>query len=64
MKCESKFDYGDRCYIDHDESVVGVVTSFQFRMSRVEAVVELSWMHNGDAKSGWFEEWRLVKVEN
>lgn len=48
--------------MDGDSSIKGTVTGFQFRTTR-DPIVEVSWFHNGDAKTGWFEEWRL-SLEN
>lgn len=57
----SKFALQQRVSIDTDEAIIGTVTGIAFRVTR-DPTIEVSWMHNGDAKSAWFEEWRLVEV--
>lgn len=52
----------DKVIIDGDTSIKGVVTGFQFRLTRAP-VVEVSYFHNGEAKAVWIEEWRLDPVE-
>lgn len=56
---ESKFDYGNRVYLDGDTSITAIVISFQFRTTAVGPAVECSWVHNGEIKTAWLEEWRL-----
>lgn len=56
------WDFGQKVNIDDDQSIVGTVTGFCFRVTR-DPTVEVSWFHNGDAKTGWFEEWRLSRSE-
>jgi len=57
----SEFALGDRVYIDKDGSLIGVVTAVQFRTT--VSTVEVSYIHNGDAKTVWVEAWRCEKVE-
>ena len=59
MTFQSEWAFRDRVWIDGEGSIVGFVTGILFRETR-DPVVEVSWMHNGDAKVAWFEEWRLV----
>lgn len=59
----SRFAIRDRVYMDGCRSVAGVVTGFTFRDTRTP-VVEVGWFVNGDAKSTWFEEWRLAPCED
>ncbi len=61
MDGHSRFGYGDRVIIDDDSSLVGRVTGFFFRGPLI--FVEVSWVHNGDARSQNIEEWRLEKAE-
>jgi hypothetical protein len=61
MTLQSRWNFRDRVWLDGDESIIGIVTAFQFRETR-NPIVEVSWMHNGDAKAAWFEEWRLRAV--
>lgn len=63
MKFASIWSFRDRVLIDGDTSIVGLVTAFQFRGDRGEPIVEVSWVHNGDVKTAWFEEWRLKLEE-
>lgn len=68
----SKFEPFDRVTIDRDASLVGTVTAFNFRPNPRDDergdgrscvhLVEVSYVHNGDLKSGWVEETRLTKV--
>ena len=62
MQFTSIWTFRDRVYLDGDQSIIGMVTGFQFRGDR-EPIVEVSWVHNGDAKIAWFEEWRLKKAD-
>ncbi|RAI42648.1 hypothetical protein [Rhodoplanes roseus] len=59
MQFESRFALFQRVTIDGDVSIVGTVTALCFRGTR-QTVAEVSWFHNGDAKTGWFEEERLA----
>lgn len=58
MKLEGHFDFRDIVTIDGDRSLFGSITGVQFRTTR-EPLYEVSYMHNGDAKTSWIEEWRL-----
>lgn len=62
MKAVHALDFNDRVSIDGDLSLIGCVTSFQFRASGYISV-EVSYVHNGDSKAAWIEDWRLTKVE-
>ena len=62
MTFESAWTMGDHVNVDSDKSIIGVVTGFNFRRTQ-DPTVEVSWFHNGDAKTAWFEEWRLDRVE-
>jgi len=62
MKFESTWAFRDLVHLDGDTSITGVVTGFQFRGAR-DPIIEVSWVHNGDAKAAWFEEWRLSVVK-
>jgi hypothetical protein len=61
----SQFAPRDRAVIDGDESLIGTVTAFQFRPSSDRSgnnvMVEVSYVHNGEAKVAWVEEDRLTK---
>lgn len=59
MQFESRFKFDDRVTIDGDDSIVGTITGFCFRTTR-SPTAEVSWFHNGDAKTGWIEESRLT----
>jgi hypothetical protein len=61
MDGHSRFDYADRVIIDGDDSLVGRVTGFFFRGP--VTLIEVSWIHNGDARFQNIEEWRLEKKE-
>jgi hypothetical protein len=52
--------------IDGDRSLIGVVTSFQFRPGTrggMNAMVEVSFVHNGDSRAAWIEETRLTRID-
>jgi len=49
---------GERVVIDGDRSLVATATGFQFRLERAP-LVEVQYIHNGEGKSLWVEEWRL-----
>ena len=52
----------DHVLIDNDSSLVGIVTALTLRSvggDSVMTVVEVSYIHNGDAKMVFVEPWRL-----
>lgn len=58
----SEWALGDRVIIDFDRSIRGTITSFNFRHTR-EPTVEVSYFHNGEAKTAWIEQSRLSKAD-
>ena len=58
MEFESEFSFGQRVCVDQDRDLVGFVTGFLWKDSDGHSV-EVSWMHNGAAHTGWFQPWRL-----
>jgi len=58
---QAGFALKDRVWIDGEGSIEGWVTAIQFRSDR-EPVLEVSYLHNGDSKVAWFEQWRLTKA--
>jgi len=60
MTFESKFRRGDRVVLDGDRSLIMTVTAHTFR-EHFETV-ECSYVHNGDSKCAWIEEWRLERA--
>jgi hypothetical protein len=58
MTFETKFSLRQQVVIDGDPSLAALVTCVQFRIAR-EPIYEVSWVHNGDLKSAWVEEFRL-----
>jgi hypothetical protein len=58
---ESIWAAGDRVLIDSDRSIVGTVTAFCFRLTRAPTI-EVSYFHNGDSKTAWFEQFRLTRA--
>jgi hypothetical protein len=58
---ETKWEFGAPVNLDGDRSIAGTVTSVQFRVQR-DPMIEVSYFHNGDAKAGWFEQWRLSEA--
>jgi hypothetical protein len=59
VELRSDFDFGDRVRIDGGD-VVWSITAFSFQGNAIRCSVEVSWFHNGEAKSGFFYEWRLT----
>ena len=61
-KHECKFSTGDKVHIDGDKAITGTVTLIEWRgLGPVR--YEVSWLHNGDAKFYFFDEWRLSSAE-
>lgn len=58
---EHPLNFNDSVTIDDDRSLIGKVTAFQFRSGGYVSV-EVSYVHNGDSKGAWIEDWRLTKV--
>ena len=54
----------DRVWIDGEGSIEGRVTALSFSNIEGPPVVEVSWLHNGEAKSSWFASWRLTRVSD
>jgi len=61
VKNDCAFSLAEKVIIDGDKSIIGVVTAVTFRTTGT--TIEVGWIHNGQANSGWFEEWRLSKWE-
>jgi hypothetical protein len=62
---DSEFRAKDRVMIDADRSLVGTVTAFSFRPGTrggINALVEVSFVHNGESRTAWIEETRLTRV--
>lgn len=57
------YTFGDRVIIDGDASIVGRITAAQFREFGNYALLEVSYVHNGECKTSWIEAWRLTKAE-
>ena len=54
----------DKVTIDGDNSLVGIVTSFQFRPTSdggLNPTVGVSYVHNGTPQEAWIERIRLQK---
>lgn len=52
------FEFGAKVQIDGDGSIVGAVTGFCFYPNRLQ--IEVAWFANGDAKSAWFDIFRVT----
>lgn len=61
VQLTSEFDFGDKVIIDGDSSLVGIVTSIEFRRKNVRRY-EVSWTVNGDTKFVMFDDWRLSRA--
>lgn len=62
MKFETPYGFGTRVHIDADRDLVGVVTGFRW-LDGEGIAIEVSWIHQGDAKVYWLQPWRLQKIE-
>ena len=69
MNFSSDLSPRQKVMIDGDRSLVGVVTSYQFRpvvvgktIDGAYVVIEVSYLHNGEAKTAWIERDRLQVV--
>ena len=65
MDFRSDFDLFEKVMIDDDRSLIGKVTSFQFRPildGGYLPTVEVSYIHNGSSQSAWVEAARLKVV--
>lgn len=57
--------FWEKVVIDGDRSLVGTVTALQFRPTYTDSVtllVEVAYVHNGDAKVAWIEPKRLSRI--
>lgn len=57
---QSTLMLNDKVSIDGFPELGAVVTGFSFRMER-SPLVECSYFHDGEQKTLWIEEWRLVR---
>jgi hypothetical protein len=53
----SRYEFGDFVHIDGDD-LVGRVTGFCWQANEGHTV-QVSWLHSGDAKVAWIQDWRL-----
>jgi hypothetical protein len=58
----SPFQIRQRVTIDNDNSLVGAVTGVLSR--ECFCYIEVSYIHNGDAKVALFDPWRLKLVNS
>ena len=62
MRLDSRFRFGDRVIVDGDHSLVAVVTSILWKTTSCQ--LEIAWVHGGDLKSAYIDEWRLTAAES
>lgn len=62
MEFSTKFAMFDHVYADEDTKTVFTITGFTFRTTH-DPVCELSYFHNGEAKTALIEETRLKKEQ-
>ena len=60
MNVEARFGIGTKVWIDDDRDLVGIVTAISIRHHGVS--YEVSYMHAGDAKNPFIEEYRLTRA--
>lgn len=53
------FALRDQVTIDHDPSIIAVVTAVCWR-SDDGCTIEVSWMHAGVIQTAWLSPWRLA----
>lgn len=58
---KTKFQIQDKIYIDADTSITGYVTGIMWAANGIE--IRVAYIHNGDSKSHWIEEWRISPAE-
>lgn len=61
MILKSAFTFGDSVIIDGDKSLIARVVAITFRSEFAQ--IEVSWVHCGDLKSVWVDNWRLSPAE-
>jgi hypothetical protein len=62
MKLSCLYDIGNRVLIDSDEDMPVTICQVKFSLATGNCLMIwylCSWIHNGDAKNDWVEEWRL-----
>ena len=59
MTFDAPFTFGQRVYLDDDRELIAIVTGLMWRDCDGVSV-EVSYLHNGDAKSAWMHPWRLT----
>ncbi len=57
MTFEVRFEFGDKVWIDEDDSITATVTGFVFR--KRDHDVEVSWMANAAMQTVWVSDYRL-----
>jgi hypothetical protein len=62
LRLDSRFKFGDRVIVDDDHSLVAVVTAILWKTTSCS--VEVAWVHSGDLKSAYIDEWRLNPAES
>jgi hypothetical protein len=54
------FSFGARVVVDGNYGLAGAVVGYCVRKDYLD--IEVAWFSNGDAKSGWFADWRVEAV--
>ena len=57
MTLKSPFEFGERVIIDGDKSLVARVVQLAFKSHIAEC--EVGYVHCGELKKAWIENWRL-----
>ena len=60
LTLQSKFEIRSRAIIDDDTSLVVHITAIMWSEDGIQCRV--AYMHNGENKTAWIEEWRLSAV--
>jgi hypothetical protein len=51
------YDFGEHVVVGGKEGLSGQVTGYCIKKGYLD--IEVAWFSNGDAKTGWFPEWRV-----
>lgn len=59
---QSPFQLGDKVIVDGDPSLIAKVIQVAFRSDIADC--EISWVHQGDIKRAWVDNWRLTPASS
>lgn len=56
----SKFNLRQKVFIDNDKSLIAFIVAIMISSEGFQ--YKLGWIHNGEIKEFWIDEWRLTNV--